>query len=319
MNQQWKLTVGWTDVGCSCLSGKSAFNGMQNCDHRQLEKSAGVQSDQWEGEDACRRPTKLNGTQLRQLIVAGYFSWKQGFSHCGDVETGVEHIKEKAFQMESRFTFKMVPHWYLCTRHEHYPYWNYQTLQFQDIKMIFSGTNRLIMWKANKYTLSCFPYMALEVIQEKTWHQIFVWILTLSWNSGIALLTMVVLHLKTVESSGSPFMVPGHSCWYYWAPIKVPRYSWHKRRRVSEVLPFKLRSGLEYQNSTQNTSSKMPWVSIAHCDEDNSSGLVYRRNRIYRSQLFGFSTNTWILPLPTFRLSWVTFPRPPTVCVTSCL
>ena len=63
-----------------------------------------------EEEDACRRPTKLNGTQLRQLIVAGYFSWKQGFSHCGDVETGVEHIKEKAFQMESRFTFKMVPH-----------------------------------------------------------------------------------------------------------------------------------------------------------------------------------------------------------------
>ena len=61
-------------------------------------------------EDACRQPTKLNGTQLRQLIVAGYFSWKQGFSHCGDVETGVEHIKEKAFQMESRFTFKMVPH-----------------------------------------------------------------------------------------------------------------------------------------------------------------------------------------------------------------
>ena len=166
-------------------------------------------------------------------------------------------------------------------------------------------------------------YMASEVIQDKIWHQIFVWILTLSWNSGIALLTMVVLHPKTVESSGSPFMVPGHSCWYYWAPIKVPRYSWHKRRRVSEVLPFKLRSGLEYQNSTQNTSSKMPWVSIAHCAEDNikdnSSGLVYRRNRIYRSQLFGFSTNTWILPLPTFSLSWVTFPRPPTVCVTSCL
>ena len=274
-------------------------------------------------EDACRRPTKLNGTQLRQLIVAGYFSWKQGFSYRGDVETGVEHIKEKAFQMESRFTFKMVPHWYLCTRHEHYPYWNYQTLQFQDIKMIFSGTNRLIMWKAIKYTPSCFPYMALEVIQEKTWHKIFVWILTLSWNSGIALLTMVVLHLKTVESSGSPFMVPGHSCWYYWAPIKVPRYSWHKRRRVSEVLPFKLRSGLEYQNSTQNTSSKMPWVSIAHCAEDNikdnSAGLVYRKNRNYWSQLFGFSTNTWILPLPTFRQSWVTFPRPPTVCVTSCL
>ena len=63
-----------------------------------------------EGEDACKRPTKLNGTQLRQLIVAGYFSWKQGFSYRGDVETGVEHIKEKAFQMESRFTFKMVPH-----------------------------------------------------------------------------------------------------------------------------------------------------------------------------------------------------------------
>ena len=139
-------------------------------------------------------------------------------------------------------------------------------------------------------------YMASEVIQDKIWHQIFVWILTLSWNSGIALLTMVVLHPKTVESSGSPFMVPGHSCWYYWAPIKVPRYSWHKRRRVSEVLPFKLRSGLEYQNSTQNTSSKMPWVSIAHCAEDNikdnSSGLVYRKNRNYRSQLFEFSTNT---------------------------
>ena len=131
--------------------------------------------------------------------------------------------------------------------------------------MIFSGTKRLIIWKDIKYNLSCFPYMALEVIQEKTWHQIFVWILTLSWNSGIALLKMVVLHPKTVESSGSPFMVPGRSCWYYWAPIKVPRYSWHKRRRVSEVLPFKLRSGLEYQNSTQNTSSKMPWVSIAHC------------------------------------------------------
>ena len=158
--------------------------------------------------------------------------------------------------------------------------------------------------------------MASEVIQDKIWHQIFVRILTFI---TIALLKMVVLHLKTVESSGSPFMVPGHSCWYYWAPIKVPRYSWHKRRRVSEVLPFKLRSGLEYQNSTQNTSSKMPWVSIAHCDEDNSSGLVYQRNRIYRSQLFGFSTNTWILPLPTFSLSWVTFPRPPTVCVTSCL
>ena len=89
-----------------------------------------------------------------------------------------------------------------------------------------------------------------------------MWILTFI---PIALLKMVVLHLKTVESSGSPFMVPGRSCWYYWAPIKVPRYSWHKRRRVSEVLPFKLRSGLEYQNSTQNTSSKMPWVSTLNC------------------------------------------------------
>ena len=109
--------------------------------------------NQLNGGGGCLQAT--NKTQWDSTAATNRCcSWKQGFSHCGDVETGVEHIKEKAFQMESRFTFKMVPHWYLCTRHEHYPYWNYQTLQFQDIKIIFSGSNRLVMWKAVKDVLN---------------------------------------------------------------------------------------------------------------------------------------------------------------------
>ena len=57
----------------------------------------------WEEEDACRRPTKLNGTQLRQLIVAGYFSWKPDFSHqFFHMEARLVHLKDKSFHMEPR-------------------------------------------------------------------------------------------------------------------------------------------------------------------------------------------------------------------------
>ena len=46
-------------------------------------------------------------------------------------------------------------------------------------------------------------------------------------------------------------MVTGHSCMCSEPTIKVTGYSWRKRRRMSELLPFKLRSGLEYQNSSE--------------------------------------------------------------------